>query len=64
MPSILLLSSISLHYRAEQIPSEWYRLEFVGDKDHGPAQAETRRDLFEARERRAHPDRDEKVPTA
>ena len=36
----------------------------MGDKDHGPAQAETRRELFEAREKRAHPDRDEKVPTA
>jgi uncharacterized protein YyaL (SSP411 family) len=39
-------------------------LEFVGDLDRRPALAEGRRKLFEAREKRIHPGRDEKVLTA
>jgi uncharacterized protein YyaL (SSP411 family) len=39
-------------------------LEFVGDMDQRPALAKARRKLFEAREKRAHPDRDEKVLTS
>jgi uncharacterized protein YyaL (SSP411 family) len=39
-------------------------LEFVGDLDQRPALAEARRKLFEAREERIHPGRDEKVLTA
>ena len=39
-------------------------LEFVGDMDQRPALAEARRKLFEAREQRVHPDRDEKVLTS
>jgi hypothetical protein len=36
-------------------------LEFVGDMDQRPALAKARRQLFEAREQRVHPGRDEKV---
>jgi uncharacterized protein YyaL (SSP411 family) len=36
-------------------------LEFVGDLDQRPALAKARRKLFEAREKRVHPGRDEKV---
>ena len=39
-------------------------LEFVGDMDQRPARAEARRQLFEAREKRVHPGRDEKVLTS
>jgi uncharacterized protein YyaL (SSP411 family) len=39
-------------------------LEFVGDMDQRPALAEARRRLFEAREQRVHPGRDEKVLTS
>ena len=39
-------------------------LEFVGDMDQRPALAEARRKLFEAREKRIHPGRDEKVLTS
>jgi uncharacterized protein YyaL (SSP411 family) len=39
-------------------------LEFVGDLDQRPALAEARRKLFEVREKRVHPGRDEKVLTA
>jgi uncharacterized protein YyaL (SSP411 family) len=39
-------------------------LEFVGDFDQRAALAEARRMLFEARERRVHPGRDEKVLTS
>jgi uncharacterized protein YyaL (SSP411 family) len=39
-------------------------LEFVGDMDQRPALAEARRRLFEAREKRIHPGRDEKVLTS
>ena len=39
-------------------------LEFVGDMDQRPALAKARRKLFEAREKRAHPGRDEKVLTS
>jgi hypothetical protein len=39
-------------------------LEFVGDLDQRPALAEARRKLFEAREQRVHPGRDEKVLTS
>jgi uncharacterized protein YyaL (SSP411 family) len=39
-------------------------LEFVGDMDQRPALAEARRKLFEAREQRVHPGRDEKVLTS
>jgi uncharacterized protein YyaL (SSP411 family) len=39
-------------------------LEFVGDMDQRPALAEARRKLFEAREKRVHPGRDEKVLAA
>jgi len=39
-------------------------LEFVGDMDQRPALAEGRRKLFEAREKRVHPGRDEKVLTS
>jgi uncharacterized protein YyaL (SSP411 family) len=39
-------------------------LEFVGDLDQRPALAEARRRLFEAREQRAHPGRDDKVLTS
>jgi uncharacterized protein YyaL (SSP411 family) len=39
-------------------------LEFVGDMDQRPALAEARRKLFEAREERVHPGRDEKVLTS
>jgi uncharacterized protein YyaL (SSP411 family) len=39
-------------------------LEFVGDMDQRPAQAEARRKLSEAREKRVHPERGEKVLTA
>ena len=39
-------------------------LEFVGDVDERPALAEARRQLFEAREQRIHPGRDEKVLTS
>jgi uncharacterized protein YyaL (SSP411 family) len=39
-------------------------LEFVGDMDQRRALAEARCKLFEAREKRSHPDRDEKVLTS
>jgi uncharacterized protein YyaL (SSP411 family) len=39
-------------------------LEFVGDMDQRPALADARRKLFEAREKRVHPGRDEKVLTS
>jgi uncharacterized protein YyaL (SSP411 family) len=39
-------------------------LEFVGDMNQRPALAEARRKLFEAREKRVHPGRDEKVLTS
>jgi uncharacterized protein YyaL (SSP411 family) len=39
-------------------------LEFVGELDQRPALAEARRRLFEAREQRVHPGRDEKVLTS
>jgi uncharacterized protein YyaL (SSP411 family) len=43
-------------------------LEFVGDLDQHPTLAETRRQLFEAREKRVHPGRDDvqlaQAPTA
>ena len=39
-------------------------LEFVGNMDQRPALAEARRKLFEAREKRIHPGRDEKVLTS
>jgi uncharacterized protein YyaL (SSP411 family) len=39
-------------------------LEFIGDLDQRPALAEARRKLFEAREQRVHPGRDEKVLTS
>jgi hypothetical protein len=39
-------------------------LEFVGDMGQRPAQAEARRKLFEAREQRIHPARDDKVLTS
>ena len=39
-------------------------LEFVGDMDRRPALAESRRRLFEVREQRVHPGRDDKVLTA
>ena len=39
-------------------------LEFVGDMEQHPALAEVRRKLFEAREKRVHPGRDEKVLTS
>jgi uncharacterized protein YyaL (SSP411 family) len=39
-------------------------LEFVGDMDQRPALAEARRKLFEAREQRVRPGRDEKVLTS
>ena len=39
-------------------------LEFVGDMDQRPALAEARRKLFEAREERIHPGRDDKVLTS
>jgi uncharacterized protein YyaL (SSP411 family) len=39
-------------------------LEFVGDMDQRSALAEARRKLFEAREKRVHPGRDEKVLTS
>ena len=39
-------------------------LELVGDLDQRPALAEARRKLFEAREQRVHPGRDEKVLTS
>jgi uncharacterized protein YyaL (SSP411 family) len=39
-------------------------LEFVGSMDQRPALAEARRKLFEAREQRVHPGRDEKVLTS
>jgi hypothetical protein len=39
-------------------------LEFVGDMDQRAALAEARRKLFEAREKRVHPGRDEKVLTS
>jgi uncharacterized protein YyaL (SSP411 family) len=39
-------------------------LEFVGDMDRCPALAGARRKLFEAREQRVHPGRDEKVLTS
>jgi uncharacterized protein YyaL (SSP411 family) len=39
-------------------------LEFVGDMEQRPALAEPRRKLFEARESRIHPDRDDKVLTS
>ena len=39
-------------------------LEFVGDMDQRPALAESRRKLFEGREQRVHPGRDDKVLTA
>jgi uncharacterized protein YyaL (SSP411 family) len=39
-------------------------LEFVGDMEHRPALAEARRKLFEARENRVHPGRDEKILTS
>ena len=39
-------------------------LEFVGDIDQRPALVEARRKLFEAREKRVHPGRDEKVLTS
>jgi uncharacterized protein YyaL (SSP411 family) len=39
-------------------------LEFVGDLEHRPALADARHKLFEAREQRIHPGRDEKVLTS
>jgi uncharacterized protein YyaL (SSP411 family) len=39
-------------------------LEFIGDMDQRPALAEARRKVFEAREKRIHPGRDEKVLTS
>jgi uncharacterized protein YyaL (SSP411 family) len=39
-------------------------LEFAGEMDQRPALAEARRKLFEAREKRVHPRRDEKVLTS
>jgi len=39
-------------------------LEFTGDLDHRPALADARHKLFEARERRIHPGRDEKILTS
>jgi uncharacterized protein YyaL (SSP411 family) len=39
-------------------------LEFVGDLEQRPALADARRKLFEAREKRVHPSRDEKVLTS
>jgi hypothetical protein len=39
-------------------------LEFVGDLKQRPGLAEARRKLFEAREQRVHPGRDEKVITS
>jgi uncharacterized protein len=39
-------------------------LEFVGDMDQRPTLAKARRRLFEAREQRVHPGRDEKVLTS
>jgi uncharacterized protein YyaL (SSP411 family) len=39
-------------------------LEFVGDLEQRPALAEARRKLFAAREKRVHPDRDEKILTS
>jgi uncharacterized protein YyaL (SSP411 family) len=39
-------------------------LEFVGDLDQRPTLAEARHKLFDARERRVHPSRDEKVLTS
>ncbi|MCL7454833.1 MAG: thioredoxin domain-containing protein [Anaerolineae bacterium] len=39
-------------------------LEFVGDMEQRPALAEARRKLFEAREQRVHPGRDEKILTS
>jgi hypothetical protein len=39
-------------------------LEFVSDMDRRPALAQARRELFEAREKRVHPGRDEKVLTS
>jgi uncharacterized protein YyaL (SSP411 family) len=39
-------------------------LEFVGDLTQRPALAEARRKLFEAREKRVHPGRDEKILTS
>jgi uncharacterized protein YyaL (SSP411 family) len=39
-------------------------LEFVGELDQRPALAEARRRLFEAREKRVHPGRDDKVLTS
>jgi hypothetical protein len=39
-------------------------LEFVGDMEQRPALADARRKLFEAREKRVHPGRDEKVLTS
>jgi uncharacterized protein YyaL (SSP411 family) len=39
-------------------------LEFEGEMDQRPALAEARRKLFEAREKRVHPGRDEKVLTS
>jgi uncharacterized protein YyaL (SSP411 family) len=39
-------------------------LEFIGDMDQRPVLAEARHKLFEAREKRVHPGRDEKVLTS
>jgi uncharacterized protein YyaL (SSP411 family) len=39
-------------------------LEFVGEMDQRPALADARRKLFEAREKRVHPGRDEKILTS
>jgi uncharacterized protein YyaL (SSP411 family) len=39
-------------------------LEFIGDMDQRPTLTEARRKLFEAREKRVHPGRDEKVLTS
>jgi uncharacterized protein YyaL (SSP411 family) len=39
-------------------------LEFIGELDQRPALAEARRKLFEAREKRVHPGRDEKILTS
>jgi uncharacterized protein YyaL (SSP411 family) len=39
-------------------------LEFIGDMDQRPALAEARHKLFEAREKRIHPGRDEKSLTS
>jgi uncharacterized protein YyaL (SSP411 family) len=39
-------------------------LEFVGDMEQRPVLAEARRKLFEAREKRVHPGRDEKILTS